>query len=346
MHFFPDAPAPAPEPAALPELPAELRSRPVQASVAAPVAAASWAPSAAAIEVPSSGNWLYDLLFAEVHYMQMRDEAIAARDRDLVRVKVERGELPASALHDERLARPQAALPGSESSGGGGLFQTLFPERRHMALRRQALAERHRDLIRTKVERGELPQSALNELPGLDEALGEGPAEAGPRRGLWQLLFPERHQMALRRKAMFERHRDLVRTKVERGELPQSALDELVEPTDEQAAAAGGPRRSIIRRVLDELFAESRYMQERNQAIAAREADLRRHKEALARGEQPSSPGQCRPDPTNPQSRPARQPHRTARLPPHPPHVARTPCAARSTTPKLDNSTANNYRPP
>ena len=303
----------------LPEVPAELQAKPAAARPAA-AAAPAWSASATAVEVPSSGNWLYDLLFAEVHYLQLRDEAIAARHRDLVRVKVERGELPASALQDERLARPQAALPGS-TGGSGGILQLIFPEKHHMAVRRRALAERHRDLIRTKVERGDLPASALDELPGLDEATDGKAADSGPRRGLWQLLFPERYHLAVRRKALFERHRDLVRTKVERGELPASALDELVEP-GEEAPAAGGPRRSIIRRILDELFSESRYIAERNEAIAAREADLRRYKEALARGEHPSRHGEYPDDISNleqpPPPRPT--PHGSqSTLPPPPP---------------------------
>ncbi|XP_037087366.1 actin cytoskeleton-regulatory complex protein PAN1-like isoform X2 [Pollicipes pollicipes] len=258
-------------PTQLPEVPAVLQAAPK----ARPAAAATWAVSASAQEVPSSGSWLYDILFAEVNYMQLRDQAMAARDRDLVRVKVERGELPAEALHDERLASPTAAVP----TEGGGLWDLLFPERRQMALRRRTLAARHRDLVRTKIERGELPPDALDNLAEPEEPAA-GP---GPLTRLRDAIFSEGRLMELRRRAMAQRQRDLVRVKVERGELPAEALERLDE-LDEPTAA---PQRSLIGRIWDELFAESRYLAERNAAIAARQEDLRRHKEALARGDPP-----------------------------------------------------------
>ncbi|XP_037087367.1 uncharacterized protein LOC119107898 isoform X3 [Pollicipes pollicipes] len=285
-------------PTQLPEVPAVLQAAPK----ARPAAAATWAVSASAQEVPSSGSWLYDILFAEVNYMQLRDQAMAARDRDLVRVKVERGELPAEALHDERLASPTAAVP----TEGGGLWDLLFPERRQMALRRRTLAARHRDLVRTKIERGELPPDALDNLAEPEEPAA-GP---GPLTRLRDAIFSEGRLMELRRRAMAQRQRDLVRVKVERGELPAEALERLDE-LDEPTAA---PQRSLIGRIWDELFAESRYLAERNAAIAARQEDLRRHKEALARGDPPPEP-----EPTVAATEPVEPPERAARAQQPPP---------------------------
>ncbi|XP_037087370.1 actin cytoskeleton-regulatory complex protein pan1-like isoform X5 [Pollicipes pollicipes] len=287
-------------PTQLPEVPAVLQAAPK----ARPAAAATWAVSASAQEVPSSGSWLYDILFAEVNYMQLRDQAMAARDRDLVRVKVERGELPAEALHDERLASPTAAVP----TEGGGLWDLLFPERRQMALRRRTLAARHRDLVRTKIERGELPPDALDNLAEPEEPAA-GP---GPLTRLRDAIFSEGRLMELRRRAMAQRQRDLVRVKVERGELPAEALERLDE-LDEPTAA---PQRSLIGRIWDELFAESRYLAERNAAIAARQEDLRRHKEALARGDPP---------PEREQRKSAPAPATRQQPPPSPPPAPSTP---------------------
>ena len=70
-----------------------------------------------------------------------------------------------------------------------------------------------------------------------------------------------------------------MRVQVERGELPASALDRPL-PT---ATQSGQSQPSLLGRVWSEIFAEARYWQERNDAIAAREADLRRVK--LERGE-------------------------------------------------------------
>ena len=67
---------------------------------------------------------------------------------------------------------------------------------------------------------------------------------------------------------------------MERGELPASALDR---PPPALSPAGRSDQQSLLGRLWSELFAESRYWHERNAAIAAREADLRRLK--LERGE-------------------------------------------------------------
>lgn len=101
------------------------------------------------------------------------------------------------------------------------------------------------------------------------------------------VIFAESRYMKLREQVIAQRERDLIKHKVEQGHLPREALRRSANTKATTSTTTGhhvnrdtADQPSLLTRVWNELFAESRYMQQRREAIAAREQDLLRQKQS------------------------------------------------------------------